>query len=185
MGIGPYKSFANSVRNSELLQVTREKSRKTEGVFLVGSRRSGGKSKSLRASNCKPAKRLQFEEEESDSEDKRLRKQRGLVPARPVLTSQHFLLEKQKKMLYGSCKFLRGVFTLRIRRRTFTSRSCLLQRLRRCTPASLTLLAPFRGALGRSGAVEACQNIWGWQTLHDCGIMTARGDERVFCIRRG
>ncbi len=48
-GIGPYKSFLNSVRNFELLQVSREKSRKTEGVFLVGSRRSGGKSNSLRA----------------------------------------------------------------------------------------------------------------------------------------
>ena len=48
-GIGPYKSFLNSVRNFELLQVSREKSRKTEAVFLVGSRRSGGKSNSLRA----------------------------------------------------------------------------------------------------------------------------------------
>ena len=48
-GIGPYKSFLNSVRNFELLQVSREKSRKTEGVFLAGSRRSGGKSNSLRA----------------------------------------------------------------------------------------------------------------------------------------
>ena len=34
MGIGPYKSFLNSVRNFELLQVSREKSRKTEGGFL-------------------------------------------------------------------------------------------------------------------------------------------------------
>ena len=42
-GIGPYKSFLNSVRNFELLQILREKSRKTEGVFLVGSRKSGGK----------------------------------------------------------------------------------------------------------------------------------------------
>ena len=46
---------------------------KPKGVFLVGSRRSGGKLKSLRASNCKPAQRLQFEEEEPDSEDKSLR----------------------------------------------------------------------------------------------------------------
>ena len=43
------------VRNFGLLQVTREKSRKTEGVFLVGSRRSGGKSKSLRARFLLPA----------------------------------------------------------------------------------------------------------------------------------
>ena len=40
----PYKSFSNSVRNSELLQISRERSKKTEAVFLVGSRRSGGKS---------------------------------------------------------------------------------------------------------------------------------------------
>ena len=100
------------VRNFGLFQISRERSKKTEAVFLVGSRRPGGKSKSPRASNCKPAKRLQFEEEESDSEDKRLREQRGLVPARPVLTSLHFLLEKQKKMLNSSCKFLRRVFTL-------------------------------------------------------------------------
>ena len=37
------------VRIFELYQTSREKSRKTEVVFLVGSRRSGGKSKSLRA----------------------------------------------------------------------------------------------------------------------------------------
>ena len=37
------------MRNFELLQITRERSKKTEEVFLVGSRRSGGKSKSLRA----------------------------------------------------------------------------------------------------------------------------------------
>ena len=43
------------VRNFELFQITREKSRKTEGVFLVGSRRSGGKSKSLRARFLLPA----------------------------------------------------------------------------------------------------------------------------------
>ena len=56
-----------SVGNSELLQISREKSRKTEEVFQVGSRRAGGKSKSIRA---------------------------------------RFLLEKQKKMLKGSHKFL-------------------------------------------------------------------------------
>ena len=48
-GIGPYKTFWESIRNFELPQASREKSRKTEAVFLVGSRRSGGKSKSLRA----------------------------------------------------------------------------------------------------------------------------------------
>ena len=47
--IDPYTRCTDSVRNSELFQITREKSRKTEAVFLVGSRRSGGKSKSLRA----------------------------------------------------------------------------------------------------------------------------------------
>ena len=43
------------MRNFELLQISREKSRKTEAVFLVGSRRSGGKSKSLRARFLLPA----------------------------------------------------------------------------------------------------------------------------------
>ena len=43
------KGSLGGVRNFELFQITREKSRKTEAVFLVGSRRSGGKSKSLRA----------------------------------------------------------------------------------------------------------------------------------------
>ena len=38
-----------SVRISELHQASREKSRKTKGVFLVALRGSGGKSKSLRA----------------------------------------------------------------------------------------------------------------------------------------
>ena len=45
----PYKSFSNSVRNSELLQISRERSKKTEAVFLVALRGSGGKSKSPRA----------------------------------------------------------------------------------------------------------------------------------------
>ena len=73
----PKGSLCGCVGNFKLYQIPREKSRKTEGVFLVGSRRCGGKSKALRASNCKPAQRLQFEEEEPDSEDKRLREQRG------------------------------------------------------------------------------------------------------------
>ncbi len=34
----PYKVFSRNVRNSELFHASREKSRKTEGVFLVGSR---------------------------------------------------------------------------------------------------------------------------------------------------
>ena len=43
------------IRGFGLYQISREKSRKTEGVFLVGSRRSGGKSKSLRARFLLPA----------------------------------------------------------------------------------------------------------------------------------
>ena len=54
-GIAPYEAFSKNVRNSEMLQVSREKSRKTEGVFLVGSWRPGGKSKSLRARFLLPA----------------------------------------------------------------------------------------------------------------------------------
>ena len=45
----PYNACMDGARNFELFQITREKSRKTEEVFLVGLRRSGGKSKSLRA----------------------------------------------------------------------------------------------------------------------------------------
>ena len=41
-GIDPYESFSNSVGNSELFQITREKTRKTEAVFLVGSRELRG-----------------------------------------------------------------------------------------------------------------------------------------------
>jgi len=44
-----YKTYKISVRGSELFHLARERSKKTEGVFLVASRRSGGKSKSLRA----------------------------------------------------------------------------------------------------------------------------------------
>ena len=32
-GIAPYEAFSKNVRNSEMLQVSREKSRKTEGAF--------------------------------------------------------------------------------------------------------------------------------------------------------
>ena len=46
VGIGPYNAFKNRVGIFELFLVSREKSKKTEAVFLVGSRRSGGKSKS-------------------------------------------------------------------------------------------------------------------------------------------
>ena len=60
----------HSGRDLELLQITREKSRKTEAVFLVGSRGPGGKAKSPRA---------------------------------------RFLLEKQKKMLCRSRKFVEGL----------------------------------------------------------------------------
>ena len=45
-GIDPYNAYRHCIKNSELFQISREKSRKTEGVFPVGSRRSGGKSKS-------------------------------------------------------------------------------------------------------------------------------------------
>ena len=54
-GIGPYKRCTHCVRISELFQVSRERSKKTEAVFLVGSRRSGGKSKSPRARFLLPA----------------------------------------------------------------------------------------------------------------------------------
>ena len=77
-GIGPYNAYRRCIKNSELLQVPREKSRKTEGVFLVGSRGAGGKSKSPRL----------------------------------VFFSQSFLLEKQKKMLDSSRRFLIRVLTL-------------------------------------------------------------------------
>ena len=45
-GIGPYNAYRRCIKNSELLQVPREKSRKTERVFLVALRDSVGKSKS-------------------------------------------------------------------------------------------------------------------------------------------
>ena len=48
-GIDPYEAYKYSARRFELFQISRERSKKTEAVFLVGSRRSGGKSKSLRA----------------------------------------------------------------------------------------------------------------------------------------
>ena len=68
-------------------------------------------------------------------------------PSGLVFFCQRFLLEKQKKMLKGSCKFPIRVLTLlcvslttktvRIRRRTFNYRRCLPQPLRRCAPAPL------------------------------------------------
>ena len=45
-GSDPYKAFSRNVRNFGLLQSSRERSRKTEAVFLVALRRPGGKSKS-------------------------------------------------------------------------------------------------------------------------------------------
>ena len=72
-------------------------------------------------------------------------------PSGLVFFCQRFLLEKQKKMLMGSCKFLRRVLTLscvsltaktvRICRGIFSFCSCLLQPLRPFGPASLPLLA--------------------------------------------
>ena len=47
--IDPYNAYRHCIKNSELHQASREKSRKTKGVFLVGSRGTGGKSKSPRA----------------------------------------------------------------------------------------------------------------------------------------
>ena len=44
--VGPYNAFKNRVGMFELFLVSRERSKKTEAVFLVASRRSGGKSKS-------------------------------------------------------------------------------------------------------------------------------------------
>ena len=48
-GIDPYEAYKYSARRFELLQISRERSKKTEAVFLVASRRFRGKSKSLRA----------------------------------------------------------------------------------------------------------------------------------------
>ena len=65
-------------RDLELLQITREKSRKTEAVFLVGSRGPGGGG--------------------------------GIeIPPGLVFFCQRFLLEKQKKMLCRSRKFVEGL----------------------------------------------------------------------------
>ncbi len=84
-----------------VFKLSREKSRKTEGVFLVGSRRSGGKPKSP------PTREFssRFGKEETSTEEKR-RRLRRLVPPWSFLTRQRFLLEKQKKMLNCSCKFV-------------------------------------------------------------------------------
>ena len=82
-------------------KLSRERSKKTEAVFLVGSRESEGKSKS-------PPNRefsSRFGKEEMGTEDKR-RRLRRLVPPWSFLTRQRFLLEKQKKMLDGSRKFV-------------------------------------------------------------------------------
>ena len=42
--IDPYNAYRHCIKNSELHQASRERSKKTEAVFLVASRRSGGKS---------------------------------------------------------------------------------------------------------------------------------------------
>ena len=38
VGIDPYNTYADNIRNSELLQISRERSKKTEAVFLVALR---------------------------------------------------------------------------------------------------------------------------------------------------
>ena len=48
VGIGPYNAYKNSVGFFELLQFSRERSKKTEAVFLVASWGGRGKSKSPR-----------------------------------------------------------------------------------------------------------------------------------------
>ena len=65
VGIGPYNAFKNRVGIFELFLVSRERSKKTEAVFLVGSR--------------------------------------GLRGEIEIPPGARFLLEKQKKMLKGSC----------------------------------------------------------------------------------
>ena len=62
-------------------QLSRERSKKTEEVFLVGSRRSGGKSKSPPNRECSS----RFGKEEMSTEDKR-RRLRRLVPPWSFLT---------------------------------------------------------------------------------------------------
>ena len=91
----------------EYYQLSRERSKKTEAVFLVGSRESEGKSKS-------PPNRefsSRFGKEEMSTEDKR-RRLRRLVPPWSFLTRQRFLLEKQKKMLKGSHKPVQSISLL-------------------------------------------------------------------------
>ena len=81
---------------AQICQSARERSKKTEAVFLVGSRRSGGKSKSLRAPNRKPAQRLRFGKEEMSTEDKR-RRSRRLVPPWSFLTRCVFFWRSKRK----------------------------------------------------------------------------------------
>ena len=54
-GIGTYEAYKYSARRFELFQISRERSKKTEAVFLVGSRESEGKSKSPQALFLLPA----------------------------------------------------------------------------------------------------------------------------------
>ena len=81
---------------AQICQSARERSKKTASVFLVGSRRSGGKSKSLRAPNRKPAQRLRFGKEEVSTEDKR-RRSRRLVPSWSFLTRHFFFWRSKRK----------------------------------------------------------------------------------------
>ena len=100
---------------------------------MVSSRESEGKSKS-------PPNRkfsLQFGKEEMSTEDKKPCLQ-GFVPSWSFLTRQRFLLEKQKKMLNGSYKFVLRISPSAVspkRRRgkkdtpvpRFGTRACLLR----------------------------------------------------------
>ena len=109
-------------------------------------------------------------------------------PSGLVFFCQRFLLEKQKKMLKGSCKFPIRVLTLlcvsltiktvRIRRRTFNYRRCLPQPLRHCAPAPLE-----RGASGcrllleRDSSVGEGEDVL--EGLVSCGEDFESGLERV------
>ena len=45
VGIGPYNAYKNSVRNFELLQISRERSKKTEAVFLGAFKGAPGRNR--------------------------------------------------------------------------------------------------------------------------------------------
>ena len=77
-----------------IYQFSRERSKKTEAVFLVGSRESEGKSKSPPNRKCS----LRFGKEEMSTEDKR-RRLRRLVPSRSFLTRlrRPYLFSRKRK----------------------------------------------------------------------------------------